>query len=377
MKKGSKKILAFEIIITIMLLLNNFVSSILSGYIEVLFLIGLLVLVYFMFGFTKDRHHLWKNVCLDIIIFLLIFFMLYYLLGVLISFTKTTSFYNVNGIIKIIIPLILTIILKEILRYMLIGKCFDEKLLLIMCCILFINFDLVGRYSVTGFDTKFNAFVFVATVLLPIISKNIFCTYLSYKVGYKPVLVYVLITGLYSYLMPIIPNPNQYIYSVIWLVVPFVLLYRMYKYFSKESHDIKIEREYHKKRFIHLLFPILIIIPLVYFVSGYFHFHAVVIASGSMEPNISKGDVVIIEKKEVTDIDSLDLDQVIAYRYNKIIVVHRLVKKINVNGEPIFYTKGDANNDVDNYKITKDMIIGVVNVKIPYIGYPTVWVNEL
>ena len=52
-------------------------------------------------------------------------------------------------------------------------------------------------------------------------------------------------------------------------------------------------------------------------------------------------------------------------------------KKIVIDNEPIFYTKGDANHDIDNYKITKDMIIGIVNVKIPYIGYPTVWVNEL
>ena len=150
----------------------------------------------------------------------------------------------------------------------------------------------------------------------------------------------------------------------------------MYKYFHKEKHDIKIEREYHKHRFNHLVIPALIIISLVYFVSGYFHYHAVVIASGSMETSISKGDVVVIEKID-GDVDSLEIGQVIAYRYNKIIVVHRLVKKIVVEGEPIFYTKGDANNDIDNYKITKDMIIGIVNFKIPYIGYPTVWVNEL
>ena len=43
----------------------------------------------------------------------------------------------------------------------------------------------------------------------------------------------------------------------------------------------------------------------------------------------------------------------------------------------IYYTKGDANEQIDGYKITMDMVIGTVNFKIPYIGYPTVWVNEL
>ena len=42
-----------------------------------------------------------------------------------------------------------------------------------------------------------------------------------------------------------------------------------------------------------------------------------------------------------------------------------------------FYTKGDNNDDVDNYEITEDQFIGIVNHKIPLIGYPTVWVNSL
>lgn len=375
MKKGSKKLLAFEILILILLLLNNFVSSILRGYIEILFIVGLLIIFYFLYGFTKDRHHLSKNVCLDIIIFLLIFFMCYYLLGILISFTKINNYYTLSAIIKVILPLILSIILKELLRYMVVSKTFGNKLLLILTCILFINLDLLGKYDLTTFKTKYDTFIFIATVLLPIISKNILCTYLSYKVGYKPALLYVLVTSLYAYLIPIIPNPNQYIYSIIWLVIPMILMYRMYKYFTKESHDIKIERDYHKRRFGSLIIPIILIIILVYFVSGYFHYHAIVVASGSMETTISKGDVVIIEK--VADKEKIELKEIIAYRYNKIIVVHRLVKKINVDGQTIFYTKGDANENIDNYKITMDMVIGTVNFKIPYIGYPTVWVNEL
>ncbi len=375
MKRGTIRLLIFEILTLVILLLNNFVSSILRGYIEIIFLVGLLVLFYFLYGFTKDRHHLWKNVCLDIIIFLLIFFMLYYLLGILISFAKARNYYFLSGIINVLIPLILSIILKEILRYMIISKSFDVKWIMVLTCFLFINFDLVGKYDLSSFKTKYDTFIFVATVLLPIISRNILCTYLTYKTGYKPVILYVLVTTLFAYLLPIIPNPNQYIYSIVWLVMPMVLLYREYKYFAKEKHDLKIERDYHKRKFSTLIIPFIIILVLVYFVSGYFHYHAIVIASGSMENTISKGDVVIIEK--TSDPEKIDINEVIAYRYNKIIVVHRLVKRINVNGETIFYTKGDANHDIDNYKITMDMVIGTVNFKIPYIGYPTVWVNEL
>ena len=122
MKGNAKKLLIFEVLIIIALFLNNFVSSILSGYIEVLFLIGLLVIFYFIFAFERDRHHLWRNVCSEILIFLLIFFILYYVLGLLVSFAKVRDYYNFNSIINVIIPLILVIILKEVLRYMMVSS---------------------------------------------------------------------------------------------------------------------------------------------------------------------------------------------------------------------------------------------------------------
>ena len=159
--------------------------------------------------------------------------------------------------------------------------------------------------------------------------------------------------------------------------MPLVLFYRLYVYFKKEKHDFVIEREYNKKKFGKLILPTLLVIFFVYITSGYFHYHAIVVASGSMEAAISKGDVVVIEKISDQMKKELPIDQVIAYRYNKIIVVHRIVKKIVINDEVFYYTKGDANNGIDSYKISKDMILGVVDVKVPYIGYPTIWIKEL
>ena len=57
--------------------------------------------------------------------------------------------------------------------------------------------------------------------------------------------------------------------------------------------------------------------------------------------------------------------------------MHRVVNIISEKDEYYFYTKGDANNNDDNFAISEDMIIGIVNYKVPYIGLPTVWLNEL
>jgi len=375
MKRGYKNLFIFEIIIISILILNSFVLSILSGYLKLAFLLILLLSFYFVLGFEKDRHHLWKIVSSEIIMFLLLYFIIYYLSGLILSFTKTINYLTFQGIFKVIIPLILTIIAKEVLRYMMLLKAEGSKKLVILTCITFILFDLIGTYSIFTFKTPYNIFMFISLRLFPAISKNIVCTYISSKVGYKPVILYLLVYELYPYILPIVPNPNEYLYTVINFIVPFILLYRLYKLFKKDC-DEELIRKYHKKKFGILILPIIVIIFLVYFTSGYFRYHTIVIASGSMVPNINKGDVVVIEKIE-DNYDLLELNQVIAYKYNNIIVVHRLVKMVKIDNEYYYYTKGDANNAIDNYIITKDMIIGIVNYKIPYIGYPSVWLRNL
>ena len=64
------------------------------------------------------------------------------------------------------------------------------------------------------------------------------------------------------------------------------------------------------------------------------------------------------------------------YYYEKKIIIHRVYKIIKTDDEYFIYTKGDANNNYDNYKITNDMIVGIVKFKIPLVGYPTVLLNE-
>lgn len=374
MKKGYLRLLIFELVFIVVFILSGFVSSILSGYIKVLSIIGLLILFKFIFGYEKDRHRYWKSICIEIAICLLTYFLLYYLLGVLIGFVRISNYWTLDGIISTIIPLILTIILKEILRYMMLIKSEGSKLLIIVSTIFCIILDIAGLINESIFASPYSFFCFIAVNVIPIISTNIFCSYISYKSGYKPAIFYLIIKSLYVYIIPLIPNPNEYIYSIIELVVPMIFMFRIYKFFLKDR-DEDVLREYHKKTIIPLILPTIIVCVLVYFTSGYFYYHAIAIASGSMTPNINKGDVVVIEK--YNDFKNIDVGQIIAYKKNNIVVVHRLIKKVEVEGQYYFYTKGDANDSEDNYEITEDMFIGIVNIKIPYIGYPTVWVNSL
>lgn len=375
MKKGYKKLLIFELIIFIILMLNSFVWNILDSYYLIIFLILILLSFKKIFGTEKDNHRYTKDVIFEIIIFLLIFFLLYYLSGILIGFAKIDNYYNLNGIVKFIIPITITIVLKEYFRYQAIMKSEGNKLLTILTCLLLVCFDISNVIYYNDFSTKYEMFKFIAISLLPSLSTNIVCSYLTYKIGYKPNIVYLLIITLYQYLIPIVPNPSEYILSIIKLLTPVIMIGQLNKFFYK-SMDDEVKREYKKNKILPLIVPVIIVITLVYFTSGYFKYYAIAIASGSMEKTISKGDVVIVEKIE-NDNSKLKEGTIIAYKYDGIIVVHRIAKIINEKDKLYIYTKGDANKTLDNYVVEENSVIGIVNVKIPFVGLPTVWLNEI
>ena len=341
----------------------------------VIFLLLLLGIFKIFFGFEKDKHRYIKDIILETIIYLFIFFILFYLLGVFISFARVDAYYKWYGLRVIVLPIAFTIILREILRYMMMCKSEGSKLLLVLTCLLFIFIDVTTIIYYNDFSTKYTSFLFVAMSLIPAISSNIVFSFMTVKIGYKPIILYALVMGLYTYLFPIIPNPDEYLTSIIMFIVPVGYGYRIYRFFNKVK-DEEIDRDYHKKRIGYLLVPAFIVAVLVYFTSGYFHYHAIAVASGSMTPNILKGDVVVIEKID-GDYSKLKKGQVIAFKFDGVIVVHRLINIIEDKGTYYFYTKGDANDQPDNWVVEENMIVGTVNVKIPYIGLPTVWVNEL
>ena len=176
-----------------------------------------------------------------------------------------------------------------------------------------------------------------------------------------------------QYFLPIIPNPNEYLYSIIFFLYPLVMM-RIVKNYLKMAKTENTSLDYSKGKcyFLGYGFAIIILTILVYFVSGYFRYYTVAIASGSMEDTIDKGDVVVIDKEYQT----IAKNDILAYRHDNKIVVHRVYKMIDTGKEKFIYTKGDANSNFDQYKVTEDMIMGVVKLKIPLIGYPTVLLNE-
>ena len=82
------------------------------------------------------------------------------------------------------------------------------------------------------------------------------------------------------------------------------------------------------------------------------------VATGSMEPAISKNDSIITKKS-----NSYEINDVITFAKDKNYITHRILSKNN----DTYITKGDANNTADN-PVTNEVIIGKVIKVYPNLG---------
>ena len=378
--KSYRTIFIFETLILFVLILNSFNANILNMYKLPMFLLICDFIFFLILGYEKNNKRLTKYIAFDMFIYTFIFLILYYLFGIIIGYAKTSNYLTLYGITVFIFPNILTIIFKEHLRNSLLTKSNTNTFLIIYTTLLFVMIDVSAALCVANLKDLHGIFLFVALTLLPCASTNILATYLNLKVGYKPVIIYSLMTTLYQYILPVVPNPNKYLKSVIDLILPIVILLKSLKKINiYSSIEEEISRDYNKKYFFRLLGPLLLIIVLVYLVSGQFKYYAIAIVSGSMRPVFDRGSVVIVEQvnKKYNNYDKIKKGDIIAYKTNKNIIVHRIIRQLEENDEIFIYTKGDANNNEDNFIVKKENIIGIVRFKIPYIGYPTVWFSEL
>ena len=378
--KSYYTIFLFETVVMFFVILNSFNSSLSNVYV-LPFILFICDLIFFLvLGSEKSNKRLNKIIDFDVFMFLMVFLILYYLFGIIIGYAKSNNYLTLYGLTVFIIPTILKIVFKEHLRKLILTKSGNNKLLIIYTVLLFIMIDILPALSMLKMSNMHDVFIFIALVLLPSITFNISATYINMKVGYMPVIIYLLIFSLYQYVVPIVPNPSEYLKAIIDFILPILILFKVRKIVNKYSdEDKEIDRNYKKSAIILLITPIILTIIIIYFVSGYFKYYALAIASGSMNPIFDRGSVVITEQvnEKYDNYNKLKEGEIIAFKTEKNIVVHRLIRIVNTDNEVYYYTKGDANEEEDDYLIKKENIIGIVRFRIPYIGYPTVWFSEI
>jgi signal peptidase len=99
-------------------------------------------------------------------------------------------------------------------------------------------------------------------------------------------------------------------------------------------------------------------------------FEGHVVVSGSMEPRLSPGDVVLTRPVLTQD---LQPGQVLLFPDPEgadRLVLHRLVS-FDERGDLV--TRGDANQSNDSTSVPASSVIGAAQLRVPYVGLPAYW----
>lgn len=88
------------------------------------------------------------------------------------------------------------------------------------------------------------------------------------------------------------------------------------------------------------------------------------VLTGSMEPAIPVGSIVITKEQS-----SYEIEDIISFQEEGAIITHRI---ITIDRER-YITKGDANNVADTEEVQQKQILGKVILTIPLLGYLVMW----
>ena len=368
MKKNIIYLLELLLFIFVMIFSIVFKNKLLLS--VLIILMGTFSVIYF--GLFKDNSYLKPVTTRIVISCLLSFLIIIYLIGIFTGYNKTVLSFKFSYLFETVFLTALVVVSQELMRFIICKNSVNDKKPLIIYTFILILLNVITEIS--GFDLKDSesVFIYISTVVLPVISRELLCSYLTSRVSYVPSMVFKLTIVLYEFVIPLIPNLGYYLYASSNIFVCYLIYFltsRSIDRAQKAKTDVK-------KSFVRIVYVpiILFLIGVVLLVSGLFRHQMIAIGSNSMVPAYARGDAVIFEKATINDAQEGDI---LVFRKEGRVITHRITNIYKGEDSLIIKTKGDGNETEDPFMVYENEVLGIVKCRLKYIGYPTIWLNEL
>ena len=371
MKADKIKIYVSEITLLIILSFALFVPNIFNKTMILFLLTIYAIIVNYIIKKRKTDSVNSKKVILLMILLAVIYLISYYLLGLYFGYNETTYKIGINTIVNYIIPMAVIIISTETMRKIYIMQ--NERNITILAFIICVLIDILIYKNIYNLLENKDIVEKISFILATSVAYNLLYIYITKRYDIKANIYYKLITILYIYIIPYIPNINMFFYSVLNIIYPYII-YQVLEYtFTKDNMVIALTDK--RKRIVSTGIIFTLAIILVMLISCQFKYGLIVVGSGSMTGVVNKGDMAFIERYDSKN-DEINVGQIIVFKKNDIKIIHRVIEKIQSDGETKYITKGDVNPKRDEGYITDDDILAIYKYRIAYIGYPSIWLNE-
>ena len=336
-----------------------------------IFWIALAIIMKLYFKQFYITHKLRKEILDYTLISVLVYIILYLAFGVFVSFGKNPNSTTLIGLLTNFWINGSVIFCREIIRYLIINNVFEKQKNKV-CIFVVIVFTLleIKNINLIGISGYY-LFKQIVYIILPAISKNILFTFIAYSKFYWPSILYELLIYLVLWISPVLPNLTWIMIAIIDISVP-MLLYIYIRYMKNKKDYYKSKQEGKEQEPTSIIALTIMVILGIWFALGIFPIKPISIASGSMEPSISIGDVAIIKKCKINDIKVGDI---IEYEKDNISIIHRVIDIRQEGDQYYIIAKGDNNSSIDK-KISEGQLVGKYLFKIKYLGYPAIWMTK-
>jgi signal peptidase len=213
-----------------------------------------------------------------------------------------------------------------------------------------------------------DAIQFAAQYLAPEFMMNLLAVYFVYKGGAVPALIYMGIIQAFQWLSPILPDLRWITAALIGILCPYFSYMYLQNLYAEESRDRSRIKKENENPFS-LLITSLVSISIVWFSVGVFPVYPSVVATGSMEPLIMPGDVVLVDK--VKQGENFKVGDIIQFRRDTILIDHRIIEIIKDDKSMGYRTKGDNNSGPDSQIVKPEDVRGKIIHVVPKLGWPT------
>lgn len=218
---------------------------------------------------------------------------------------------------------------------------------------------------------------FIAEYFAPEFSHNIFASYLVYLGGPTASIIYMGIIQIFHWVSPILPDLKWINSALIGILSPVFFLMSIQSAYINHT-KAKKKRQSDNDDVVSWIITSIISIVIIWFSVGVFPIYPSVIITGSMEPEIKPGDVILVEKVTgMENINSLKINDIIQFQRDGVLISHRIIDIKNDEKEGIqFQTKGDNNSGPDVDLVKPQDIKGTIKYTVPKIGWITLIIKS-
>jgi signal peptidase len=300
---------------------------------------------------------------------------IYFISGLFSGFGESPYSFTPLGILTNLIFVISMLIGMELSRAWLINHLGKRHTFLALAFVsLLYTLLSIPLTQITSIRPELESINFLNSTLLPSLTENLLASLLALLAGPLAAIAYRGTLEAFWWFCPILPDLPWAFKGLIGVATPLIGMAAVNSFYSAKDNRGQPRRRAKEGFPIGWITTTIISVVIIWFSVGLFPFHPSLVASGSMQPVMYAGDIVIIAKIPADVVKEGDIIQF--RKEEKVTVMHRVIEIQETEGAKFFITKGDANDEPDKDQVIPENVVGKHVLTVPKIGWVAIVIKS-